>query len=380
MRIVAVVNERARRGGPQVRRTFERALLGRLPSASRNVSEVVLTRSLDDLERLAKSIAEDAPDLVISAGGDGSAIGVLNAVRRAQRAQGHATAPLVPLAVVKLGTGNGWANAVGAPDVERSLDLIVNRVGARQALPLRRFDLLEIEGQLTHFGGTGWDAELIDDFQSQKTGPGVLPPRLRRGLAGYLNALLTRTVPRNLESSQIEVEIKNTGAPALGIDARGIPFEIPSTQPGGEAELLYRGPVNVCGVGTSNQWGFGFKAFPFAGLVPGRFNLRMFVGTTVQALSVVPLLWTGKHPLDKMLTWLLTQCDATFSRQVPFQIGGDLLGHRDRIRYGLAPEQVQVLDFERLTEAHKRPAHALLELGRGVVQGSLAPALGVSLR
>jgi hypothetical protein len=134
----------------------------------------------------------------------------------------------------------------------------------------------------------------------------------------------------------------------------------------------------VCAVGTSDQWGFGFKAFPFARAVPGRFNLRMFVGSTVAALSRVPLLWTGKHPLDGMLTWLLTSCDARFSRQVPFQIGGDLLGHRDKIRYGLAAEKVDVLDFHELLsrEASKQPS--LLRLGRGVLEQAVAPALGFS--
>jgi hypothetical protein len=89
-------------------------------------------------------------------------------------------------------------------------------------------------------------------------------------------------------------------------------------------------------------------------------------------------LWTGKHPLDGMLTWLLTSCDASFSRQVPFQIGGDLLGHRDKIRYGLAAEKVDVLDFHELVarEASKQPS--LLRLGRGVLEQAVAPALGFS--
>jgi len=254
------------------------------------------------------------------------------------------------IGLLKLGTGNGWAHVMGAPSVERSVDLLRRASERLPSLPFRRFDLLEVEGFVAHFAGTGWDAELIDDFHAQKTDARFLPRRVRYGLAGYLNGLLTRAVPRNLRLPRVQVEVENTGATVLGIDPRGRSFELQNTAPGEERAVLYRGPVSVCGVGTSSEWGFGFKAFPFAGLVRGRFNLRMYVGTTGEALARVPMLWSGKHPLDKMLTWLLTSCEARFSRHVPLQIGGDLLGHRDRIRYGVAAETVDVLDWRALTE------------------------------
>src|SRR6185312_12923890 len=94
---------------------------------------------------------------------------------------------------------------------------------------LRRFDLVEVGGTVAPFAGTGWDAEIIDDFHAQKTGFGFLPARARNGLAG-----------------------------------RGA--------------VLYRGPTSVCAAATSAEWGFGFRAFPFAGLVPRRFNFRIYAG------------------------------------------------------------------------------------------------------
>ncbi|MFO0550046.1 MAG: diacylglycerol kinase family protein [Polyangiaceae bacterium] len=358
MRVVAVVNEKARRGGPRVARQFSAAL----PAA-----EVILTRSLDEVERLAKDFASSPPDLVLGAGGDGTAVALLNSVRNARtslaaRGGRPHSGSLLRLGLVKLGTGNGLANVVGAPSVSRSLSLLrraMERGGAwssdrsarvtHRGLPLRRFDLVEVEGCVAHFAGTGWDAELIDDFHAQKTEPSVLPPRMRYGLAGYLNGLMTRAVPRNLRLPRVEVEVHNTGKVALGVDARKQPFDIAGTGAGQAHSMLYRGPVSVCGVGTSSEWGFGFKAFPFADLVPGRFNLRMFVGTTGEALRRVPLLWSGKHPLDKMLTWLLTAAEVRLSRQVPFQIGGDLLGHRDVIQYAISSDRVDVLDWAALS-------------------------------
>ncbi len=313
-------------------------------------AEVVVTRSLDDLERAADGLVADQPDLVIGAGGDGTAIALLNAVKRARGKAGVSLEqgkPLLRMGLLKLGTGNGWANVMGAPKVAESLDLL-RRAERLPSLPTRRFDLVEVEGLVAHFAGTGWDAELIDDFHAQKTDGRYLPRRVRYGLAGYLNGLLTRAVPRNLKLPRVQVEIENLLEPALGIDAHRRTFEMQDTAPGKERSILYRGPVSVCSVGTSGEWGFGFKAFPFAGLVRRRLNLRMYVGTTAEALARVPQLWAGKHPLDKMHTWLVKGCEARFSRHVPLQIGGDLLGHRDRIRYGVAEETVDVLDWNAL--------------------------------
>ena len=338
--------------------------------------DIFVSRTAAEARDAARAVLEEGYKVVCTGGGDGTLVHFVTTAHEFLADESPGITP--DIGVLKLGTGNGWANASGAPSVSRSIEVLLHSIGRRERLPFRRFDLVEIEGLVAHFAGTGWDAELIDDFHAQKTDPSLLPPGMRRGVLGYLNGLVTRAVPRNLKLSRVEVEIHNSGDAALGIDARGLPFEIPNTLPGSNNSLLYRGPVSVCAVGTSNQWGFGFKAFPFARAVPGRFNLRMFVGSTVEALSRVPLLWAGKHPLEKMLTWLLTQCDATFSRQVPFQIGGDLLGHRDRIRYGLAPEKVDVLDFSELCARDTVRQPSLLRLGRGVLEQAVAPALGFS--
>jgi len=173
----------------------------------------------------------------------------------------------------------------------------------------------------------------------------VLPRTRREGLVGYLNGLLTITVPRNLRTPQAEVRITNLGSEAMTVDEAGAPMRIHGAQAGA---VLYEGPTSVCGVGTSSEWGFGFRAFPFAGLVEGRFNLRNYGGRAVEALFRSPHLWSGKHPLTNMTTWLLTKAHLQFSRTVPFQLGGDLLGHRDSIEYGVAAEYVHLVDWAAL--------------------------------
>jgi diacylglycerol kinase family enzyme len=371
VRIEVVLNANARRGSGSTARALERTL----PFAV-----VHRTDDLAAVKRVAKRLVANPPDLVLAAGGDGTSLALLNAVRQARRELGPTgsgathKATLLRLGLLKLGTGNGWARSSGAPRLGRGLERLASfasRAGSARALPLTRYDLLEVDGVLAHFAGTGWDAELIDDFHTQRNAASVLPPPLRNGLLGYLNGLMTLAVPRNLRLPRVEVEIKNSGAHALGIDARGRSFEFESGEKGA---VLYRGPVSVCGAGTSTQWGFGFRAFPFARLVPGRFNLRMYVGTTKEALARVPLLWSGRHPLPKMLTWLLSRCDATFSRPVPLQAGGDLLGQRDRAEYSISGETVDVLDWRALGRLVGAPERLL----KDAVVGQLEPSLSRS--
>jgi diacylglycerol kinase family enzyme len=329
--IAVLVNLRARRGSENVAATVRR----KLPRA-----RVHASRSLAEAQSFARDLGRSRPDLLVSAGGDGTAVALINALRGTPAASS-------PIGCLKLGTGNAWARATGAPSWRQSIALLSNL----RTLPLRRFDLVEVEGTLSHFAGTGWDAEIIGDFASQRTGWGVLPARWRNGLAGYLQGLVTRTIPRHLVTrTMAEVELINTGEDAITVDERGQPCAVPN---GGHGAVLYRGPVNVCAAGTSPEWGFGFRAFPFAGLVPRRFCMRVYGGTVVEATMNAHRLWRGQHPQDKMHTWLLTGCRAVFSRPVPFQIGGDRGGMRTEIDYKLAEAHVDLLDWRACAEAQR---------------------------
>ncbi len=331
-----MVNLRARRGSERIARACEDAL----PTA-----RVQLSRSLEDMERFAAGLCDAPPELVVSAGGDGTALALLNALRASKgraRLPGEAVLGLLPL-----GTGNGWANATGAPRWKQALAEL-GRLARRgpAELPYRRFDLLEVDGLVGPFAGTGWDAELIDDFNAQKTVSGLLPERYRKGLVGYLRGLVTRTIPRNLARRElVEVEVTNTGEDALTVDPEGRPIPLPGGEHG---RVLYRGPASVCGAGTSPEWGFGFRAFPFAGLVQRRLHLRVYGATAAEATLRSPWLWRGAHPMPKMHDWLVTRCRAVFSYPVPFQVGGDRLGLRDEVEFKLADDEIDVLNWSAL--------------------------------
>jgi hypothetical protein len=331
MNVDVVVNLRARRGSAMVAEKCQRELPG---------ARILTSRSLDEAVRFARDGA-----LIVSGGGDGTAVGLINSLRR----------EILRLGILPLGTGNGWAHATGAPPWRKAVERLGAKLSLGGPLPWRRFELVEVSfpgnigpTTIAHFAGTGWDAEIIDDFHRQKQAVGVLPQSMRQGILGYFQGLFLRTIPRNLAfRDHAEVEITNLGADALALDDLGVPYRLPG---GGHGAVLYRGPATVCAAGTSPNWGFGFRAFPFAGLVPGKMCLRVYSGGAGEATLKMHRLWRGEHPMPKMHTWLVDKARAVFSRPVPFQAGGDRLGKRSEIMYSMAREQVDLIDWPRLRQ------------------------------
>ncbi len=335
MDVAVLVNLRSRRGSRVV---ADRAR-AEIPSA-----RILASRSLAETASFIEELQRSSPDLVVSAGGDGTAVGLINAMR-----PGEGEGQLPTLGLLPLGTGNGWANATRAPSWREGLARVGVLARKQSLISTRRFDLVETCGRIAPFAGTGWDAELIDDFHAQKSGFGVLPAKARLGVAGYLQGLMTRTVPRHvLSRGRLEVELVNTGEDAFTIDEEGraVPLH------GGEnGRVLYRGPVGVCGAATSAEWGFGFKSYPFVGSVPRRMCVRVYSAGPIEAVLRTRDLWRGAHPIPKMNTWMLTSCKMTFSRPMPFQIGGDRHGHITEVDYRIAPETIDCLDWPSIGRA-----------------------------
>jgi len=332
MDIAVVVNLSARKGSPH----FASWAQAQLPKA-----RVVATRSLDELHRFVDETSRKGPPrLVLSGGGDGTAIALLDALRAREVA-------FPAFGLLPLGTGNGWAISTKAPKPRAALAQVASMV--EQGVvhpPTSDYWLVEVEGRLTPFAGTGWDAELLHDYKLQRA---AFPKRLAwlaEGFTGYMASIFGRTIPRNLvRKDRPRVRVVNLGEPAMRVAADGRLEPVP----GGEAgAVLYDGPYGVAGAGTTTDLGFGFKGLHLARHVPGRMHVRVYAATAGQATLHLPKLWRGFHPLPDSHDFLLTHCRMEFDREVPVEVGGDVIGLRRQVEYRLHEQIVPVVDWTRV--------------------------------
>lgn len=325
--IAILVNANAKRGGRRVAVQIAQRLRG---------ATVRLTKTPREIDTWLQMLPK--PRVVLAAGGDGTAVALLNALLRAMRdIDAFPTVGVLPL-----GTGNGWANALGAPRLHTCLDLLAR---APTTLPTRRSGLVEVDGMLAHFAGTGWDAMIVDDYKRQlhaSKGPGR---RFSKSVYGYVSAALLRTAPKVAVVGNPHVVIENLGDEVFAVAPDGKLQRLCDAVRG---TILFSGQAGIASVGACPEFGYKFRAFPFAERLPGFMNVRAYEGGPFDALASVARLWRGAHPVPGMHDWLAHHVRMTFSCPVPLQIGGDAHGWRRTVEFRAADRCVQMLDWRRL--------------------------------
>ncbi len=318
-----LVNANAKRGGRRVAVQIARAL----PGAS-----VRLTKTTQEIDAWLRSLSE--PRCVLSAGGDGTAIALVNALHRVDP---HA---FPCIGVLPLGTGNAWARVTGAPKLHECLAVLAAHEGP---IVQRRFGLVECDGVLTHFAGSGWDAEILNDYKTQvaqSKGPSKL---LTKSVWGYLSATLLRTAPKTILYGRPHVIIENLGDEVYTITADRKLLKLAGV---GRGAVLYDGRASVAGCSTTPELGYGFRAYPYAERLLGFMNVRVYDEQAFAAVGAIPRLWTGEHPLRGMHDWFATAVRMTFSRAVSLQIGGDAVGVRQSVEYRVHDKPIGLLDWK----------------------------------
>lgn len=329
--VAAWFNGRAKRVTPaRVKR-----LARELPEA-----RVYASSSLAEAKDFAARLAQHPPRLLLCGGGDGTIVTLLNLLREA----GAREFPTI--ALLRLGTGNGWPIAVGARSYEKTLPLLP-RLAHRP--PTRRYHLIEVEGRLCHFTGVGWDATLLHDYrrnlerrQNQVVGRRVAST-MSEGLGGYLYSLFRLTVPGELQrhrEGRTRLVLENLGAPAQTLDGAGQVVPVPGA-------TLYDGPMSVAAAGTEPYWGAAFKAFPKAHAVPGRLNFRVYDRHVLVGVNNMFKLWRGDD-LPGMHDFFVEGVRLTLSRPMPYQVGGDVVAPREVLEVRLAKETVDLVDWAAL--------------------------------
>ena len=320
-----LVNANAKRGGRRIAVQIARAL----PGAS-----VRLTKTIAEVEGWLRSIKD--PRCVFSAGGDGTAVVLLNALDRVW----PEGAPLPPVGALPLGTGNAWAHALGA----RSLDWCVRALARHHAaLPTKRYGLFACDGTLTFFGGCGWDSQILEDYRQQvERSPSS---RLAKSVWGYISAMIVRTTPKTILYGRPHVIIENLGDEVYTIGEGRRLIKLEGVRRG---SILYEGLASVAGSATCPEFGYGFRAYPFAERLLGWMNVRVYDIGAGKAITDIPKLWRGEHPLRGMHDWFAKEVRMTFSRPLALQIGGEAVGVRQSVEYKASPRLVDAVDWRLL--------------------------------
>jgi diacylglycerol kinase family enzyme len=322
VRAVAIVNGNARRVRGGLRAALERALPG----------GVRYTTSLDHARAVIHDEVRRGLDLIVLGGGDGTVVMGLALVAEACRGAGR---PEPALGVLRLGSGNAFADAVGAGgDAAGDLARLVRGDGAWRSVPL-----VEALGVRAPFVGLGVDAQLLEDHRAVGQMIDRLPGgrRLVGGAARYALSVALRSLPRFATGGRVGAVVTNIGAPAIEMSRSG-----PTGREVAAGSVLWRGACTLIAGATIPFFGFGLKMFAFAGARRDRFHLRCGDAGLFEILRRTPAAFRGEYFSDRVHDFLCDRVAIELDDETPIEAGGELLDRRRCVELALAPPVTMV--------------------------------------
>jgi diacylglycerol kinase family enzyme len=301
--------------------------------------KIYVSNSLEHAKEIAKKIIAAEFDVVMYGGGDGTfGAGITNILSLKPK-------KIPAFGVLRLGTGNGMAEALGVAPYEASLFVTkgIEEELAQAKKPAAWMDqaVLKIGDVCGPFAGMGLDAEVLNDYRAIKKLLDKIPflPKKNRGPADYALAITTLSFWRYAANPFIQIVVRNGAKKAYRIDRLGR-RENTAFNPG---EILYRGPASIAFASTIPYYGWGIKLFPQANsfLMNGRFQLRISAMDVWETLYSLPALFYGKfeHPKlwdyackDITIEVLNTAENKKYLNGAPFQISGDPHGRQAKVR------------------------------------------------
>ncbi|MBI5508263.1 MAG: hypothetical protein HY903_05875 [Deltaproteobacteria bacterium] len=345
-RIAVMLNRNARHVTDDIIKAAERVV---------GSEHVFVSRSVDEAEAVSREIVQRGYGTVVCGGGDGTLARAINLVyhyvdeanawrlerhRRFGEAQNLLANPR--FACLRLGTGNGMSGVVGAGRPLDDLRTIVNYLpGHTHTVPL-----IDLDGERFFFGGVGYDSQILDDYNHLKArAQNFVLKALMQNVTGYLAAIVLRTLPRLLAGSDQKLEGRvTTVGKAYYVDPRrgDVVLEI---EPG---TTLFEGEARIISAGTTPFFGYGFRMYPFARMMPGMMQLRVATVGPLRGICAIPSLWKGSFRAPRGLwDFLVEDVRIELDRPFPFQHSGDAQGLRDRLDLKIASDQLELVDMYR---------------------------------
>jgi len=299
------------------------------------------TETFDDAEQAMEDILVRGYDIVFSGGGDGTIVSTLSIMRKkvAELKSRGQNVLRPPVGILKLGTGNAWAWAVGVKDGLGQLEHVVNG----GYFSIYRYPLVEVNELLCPFAGVGWDGQILNDYYEVNRKLSNTPlNRFVGSLYGYFLAVFTRTIPRTIrEKSFPEITVRFTGEKLLKPTREGEYLSI--TDMG--SDIIYKGPASIASSATIPYFGYAFRAFPHADRVRGTMHLRIANLEVAESLLNLWSLWRGTYRSQKVIDFVTDRVEMTFDRELPLQVGGDPMGYTNRVEFSVPDYTAKVIAF-----------------------------------
>jgi len=344
-RIAVLLNKNARRVSDGIAKRAERIVGG---------DHFFYSHNLEEAEAFSREIVQRGYGTVVCGGGDGTLCRAINLIQRyidesnAWRAERYArygevqTLLAAPrFAILRLGTGNGMTGVVGAKDALKDLKRVVDYAPGRT----HTIDLIEHDGDKFFFGGMGYDSLILNDYNAlkERTHNRLFKPFMHT-VGGYFAALFARTLPRAIfhnRSTKIEGRVVNQGKAYYVDPRRGDAVE--EIEPG---TTLFEGLATIITASTSPYFGYGFKMFPFANMMPGMMQLRVGTIGPFSALANLGSIWRGhyRNP-SKVMDFLVEDVRIELERPFPFQHSGDAQGLRREVEMRISDEPLRLVDY-----------------------------------
>ena len=308
-------------------------------------------KTLEEAQNHIRDIIDRGYGKIVCGGGDGTVVQILNQVRAyideknaslqglsGQMKEKFREVQWPKIGILKLGTGNAWASVVGSRKPKSMLADMKNA-----ALKLSRFNLIESENRVFHFAGLGYDARVLNDYNTLRLryGKGLFKSYWN-GLAGYLSAIFFKSLPFELRRKRPPLVRVISNCDEVYSAAHSSGIQRLSLKAG---ETMYEGPVNVLGAATTPNYGFNLIAFPFARVKPDFMNFRLISSNALELIGHMRSMWQGTYESCGIKDFLARDVTLEFSEPMPFQIGGDGQGFREKLRMRVSDLAVEVIDL-----------------------------------
>lgn len=294
----------------------------------------------EDADRFAVVILDRGYPTVFTGGGDGTFVGLVNALwRESLRRPNRPALPVI--GVLSLGTGNALSLMTSPGNPIQDLKKYVTN----PSQDLWTISLVEAEGVLVPFAGVGIDAEILHDYihVKERFGQGRLKP-LFQNVGGYFASFFGATLPRHaregLLGGGVRIRVENLGPEAWLLGPEGV-----RQRRYGPGDLLYEGPAVIANCGTIPIYGYGMRLLPWANQDLDFFQVRVSAVSIAWSLVNLHRVWRGDFQAEGLMDFHASHVRVTASRPIPLQLGGDLAGLRDQVEYRIVPRAIRLLRF-----------------------------------